>query len=129
MAASWHAGTSYDPPSVATHPHPPLSAAGIVQSPLQDAISPTLQQHPSSSRHGSSTDDLNGRKRKRSSADGLGEDGGEGSVMESPSMGKHGRHQPGVKRACNDCRQQKVASLVLKLGVESSLTFFATASL
>lgn len=89
-----------------------------MQSPLQDAISPTLQQHPSSlSRPGSSTEDLNGRKRKRSSAAELGEDGGDGSVMESPSMGKHGRHQPGVKRACNDCRQQKVnpASLEIKV--------------
>ena len=26
----------------------------------------------------------------------------------SPLVGKQQRHQPGVKRACNDCRQQKV---------------------
>lgn len=38
--------------------------------------------------------------------------GGRGSVSlaGSPSQqnGSKARHQPGVKRACNDCRQQKV---------------------
>lgn len=28
----------------------------------------------------------------------------------SPSSASKPRHQPGVKRACNDCRQQKVGS-------------------
>jgi hypothetical protein len=33
-----------------------------------------------------------------------------GDINNSPATGSNKRHQPGVKRACNDCRQQKVSS-------------------
>ncbi|KAK5162726.1 uncharacterized protein LTR77_011209 [Saxophila tyrrhenica] len=64
--------------------------AGPVQSPIQGSPSDAQQE-----------DDLSPRKRKRSSlALQNGDDG-------SPTTSKQ-RHQPGVKRACNDCRQQKL---------------------
>ena len=52
-----------------------------------------------------------GRKRKRSSvaSEHDGRNSVDSSLLGSPLTGKH-RHQPGVKRACNDCRQQKVSS-------------------
>lgn len=93
---------------------PVTTGDAFVQSPVsQQLISPELQQRPSSSRNGSVIiDDQAGRKRKRSSGVENGEDGFHGvdeSLMtESPSSIGKQRHQPGVKRACNDCRQQKV---------------------
>lgn len=105
---SWHSGTPFDG---SIDPNQPL-VGGSVQSPHHglSAISPTLQQYPSSSRQGSAAEDLPGRKRKRSYN---GEDGPENNVddslmQDSPSSASKGKHQPGVKRACNDCRQQKV---------------------
>ena len=88
---NWHAGASaFD-----------ASSAAIVQ---QSPVLQTLPGHASPD-----GDDSISRKRKRSSA--ASEHGGRGSVdsslVGSPLTGKH-RHQPGVKRACNDCRQQKV---------------------
>lgn len=41
------------------------------------------------------------RSRKRESSSGSEQDGYEGSIGDK-------RRQPGVKRACNECRQQKV---------------------
>ncbi|TKA58998.1 hypothetical protein B0A55_11239 [Friedmanniomyces simplex] len=98
---SWSAGTAFDRPS-AKH-------------------SPTTQQTSPTS---TTPEDVEGacgsvgRKRKRSSVvSESGEvDGGSlrgGSVSGgSPLTGK-GRHQPGVKRACNDCRQQKLRCNVM----------------
>ena len=83
-AMSWASGTSFDPPG-----------AAILHGSSQGA-SPTGT---------SPADDVSARKRKRSSISSLpnGEEAGDGSPTRS-------RHQPGVKRACNDCRQQKVRS-------------------
>lgn len=90
---SWHGGTAFDP-----------QAAHLV-SPQQTtpaAASPTIES---------------GRKRKRSSsraengeADGGDASGGFAGSPASQANGKQ-RHQPGVKRACNDCRQQKVSQV------------------
>ncbi|QIW99579.1 hypothetical protein AMS68_005097 [Peltaster fructicola] len=76
------------------------------------AISPATTVQ---SGHGSIIgDDSIGRKRKRSTlvgdeyeAGGHHEDD-ENGVHASPASGGRPRHQPGVKRACNDCRQQKL---------------------
>ncbi|OQO14266.1 hypothetical protein B0A48_01142 [Cryoendolithus antarcticus] len=109
---SWHSGTSFDPPHVHGLPvHTPTSTS-LVQSPAQDDGSPSLhqQQRPTSSRHESSIEDSNGRKRKRSSMVDGGDEAVNDSLLGSPSLSNSGRnrHQPGVKRACNDCRQQKL---------------------
>ena len=94
MANSWHSGaTAFD-----------ASGAVIVQQ------SPRLQTLTNDALVDG--EDSNGRKRKRSSA--ASEHDGRASVdssslLGSPLTGKH-RHQPGVKRACNDCRQQKVCT-------------------
>ncbi|KAF2168533.1 hypothetical protein M409DRAFT_65475 [Zasmidium cellare ATCC 36951] len=90
---SWHGGTAFDPP-----------AAGLV-SPQQTS--------PTSTTPGG---DDHTRKRKRSEnpTDNGDPDGGEGAAgggsAGSPQQanGNKPRHQPGVKRACNDCRQQKL---------------------
>ncbi|KAK0255428.1 hypothetical protein LTS09_009450 [Friedmanniomyces endolithicus] len=92
---SWSAGTAFDRPS-AKHP-------------LTTQTSPT----------NTTPEDVDGtegagRKRKRSSLVSESGDVDEGSVRGgsvsggSPLVGKQQRHQPGVKRACNDCRQQKL---------------------
>jgi len=95
---SWHSGVSFDPPSSLAQHSPPSAGTS-----------------PSS-----------GRKRKRSSTVGGGvavggeENGGGGERTGSVSgslgdaspvtaAGGKVKHQPGVKRACNDCRQQKVS--------------------
>lgn len=92
---SWHVGTAFDPPG-----------AGLV-SPQQ--TSPTSTNTPGGEEHP--------RKRKRSEhpTENGDADDGDGAVRGgsagSPQTGINGskpRHQPGVKRACNDCRQQKV---------------------
>lgn len=105
---SWHAGTPFD---ASIDPNQPL-VGGSVQSPHQalSNISPTLQHYASSSRQGSTADDLPARKRKRSQVgdDGMENSGEDGLMQDSPSSVTKGKHQPGVKRACNDCRQQKV---------------------
>jgi hypothetical protein len=105
---SWHAGTTFD---ASIDPNQPLNG-GSVQSPHQplSAISPTLQHYPSSSRQGSILGDGPARKRKRSYTgdDGVENSGEDGLMQDSPSSMSKGKHQPGVKRACNDCRQQKV---------------------
>lgn len=85
---SWHSGTSFDPPG------------GPIQSPHQTSPEGT-----------SPGDDESPRKRKRSSL-AAATNGDEGS-QPSPTTSK-ARHQPGVKRACNDCRQQKVRVLLRK---------------
>ena len=101
---SWASGTSFDPPS----------AAAALVSPVH--TSPTAA---------SPVDDERARKRKRSSvagadngeADnnawgaghgGIAASNGGASLQGSPTANGKPRHQPGVKRACNDCRQQKV---------------------
>lgn len=107
---SWHAGTTFDG---SIDPNQPL-VGGSVQSPLHQplsAISPTLHHYPSSSRQGSIAGDGPARKRKRSQAgdDAVDNSGEDGLLQDSPSSVSKGKHQPGVKRACNDCRQQKVS--------------------
>ena len=77
---SWSAGVSFDPP-------------GTVQSPQQ--TSPTSE---------TPGDFDTSRKRKRSSITST----PNGDVDSNGSPTTKARHQPGVKRACNDCRQQKV---------------------
>ena len=103
---SWNAAPPFDTPDQSL-------VGGSVQSPQQNlpAISPSLQNYPTSSRQGSTAEDLPGRKRKRSYDEDGGETGGgDGLMQDSPSSASKGKHQPGVKRACNDCRQQKVSS-------------------
>ncbi|KAK4542886.1 hypothetical protein LTR36_006075 [Oleoguttula mirabilis] len=98
--AGWHAGTPFDPPGANLHQSP-------VQQTLLTGISPD-------------GDDSGGRKRKRGSGtsdNGNGLDHGgrasiDSSMVGSPVTGKQ-RHQPGVKRACNDCRQQKLRCNVM----------------
>lgn len=103
---SWASGTSFDPP-----------AAGLV-SPQQTS--------PSSTSPGGADEHV--RKRKRSehateNGDAEGEEeavraGSAGSPQQANGNGKP-RHQPGVKRACNDCRQQKVCTaLTMTRGCE-----------
>lgn len=92
---AWHGGTSFDPP-----------AAGLV-SPQQTS--------PASISPGG---DEQLRKRKRSEhptengdaegGEGAVGGGGAGSPLQHANGNNKPRHQPGVKRACNDCRQQKV---------------------
>ncbi|KAK5713326.1 hypothetical protein LTR17_017636 [Elasticomyces elasticus] len=89
---SWSAGTGFDRP--AKH------------SPAQ--VSPTST---------TPEDENTGRKRKRSSVVSESGDLDNGSLRGSvsggsPLTGKQ-RHQPGVKRACNDCRQQKLRCNVI----------------
>lgn len=99
---SWQGGASFGSPSgQQQHHHSP-----------QQTISPTATHH---SPHASvtTTDDGAGRKRKRSSfaddLDGTASPGDDGNGLQSsPTPGSKARHHPGVKRACNDCRQQKV---------------------
>lgn len=93
---------------------PPQAIAGLVSP--QQAQSPTLHTTPRS-------DSAPHRKRKRTltaseldhhhhyPGDGEQSVGG-GGLAGSPSQhnGNKARHQPGVKRACNDCRQQKVVT-------------------
>ncbi|SMY18721.1 unnamed protein product [Zymoseptoria tritici ST99CH_1A5] len=96
---SWHGGTAFDP--------------------QQSQLNSPQQTSPLA---GSPSIDGPARKRKRSSAaaengvaDHLGgtpDHGYEGSPM-SQTHGSKGRHQPGVKRACNDCRQQKLRCNVI----------------
>lgn len=87
---SWHAGTAFDPP---TGPYGEgTSAFASHQSP--EPTSPL------------SAIDSQQKKRKRSSVNVLEVPASEDGA--SPSSAK-ARHQPGVKRACNDCRQQKVS--------------------
>ncbi|KAK5134022.1 hypothetical protein LTR08_007027 [Meristemomyces frigidus] len=93
MANSWHAGaTAFEPP-------------GAANTPLQQ--SPVLQTSPNPAQP--LGEDVSGRKRKRSSV--ASEHGGhasvDSSIVGSPLTGRQ-RHQPGVKRACNECRQQKL---------------------
>jgi hypothetical protein len=99
----WPTGTPFDASSIDPNP---------VHSPHQPlhAISPVLQHYPSSSRQTSIAADGPGRKRKRSYAgdDAVENSGEDGLMQDSPSSTSKGKHQPGVKRACNDCRQQKV---------------------
>jgi hypothetical protein len=56
---------------------------------------------PTSARNG-----VSGAKRKRS---GAGFESSPGSVVENDEEEAERRRQPGVKRACNECRQQKVS--------------------
>ncbi|EME46858.1 hypothetical protein DOTSEDRAFT_70728 [Dothistroma septosporum NZE10] len=99
MAGSWASGTAFE----ASH------GAGTI-SPQQ--TSPTTA---------SPTDDGGGRKRKRSSiatenVDASEVGGAAGADSGSPTLSQSNgkpRHQPGVKRACNDCRQQKLRCNVI----------------
>lgn len=100
---SWAVGTSFDPPGAALHQSPVQQTSPLATSPVADI-------------------DSAGRKRKRGSTiTENGEEHGRASMDssllggESPVTGKQ-RHQPGVKRACNDCRQQKVRAHTSTLG-------------
>lgn len=62
------------------------------------AISPTTAQRPGTS---------SSYKRKRSGAD---FESSPGSGVEGEEDEGERRRQPGVKRACNECRQQKVSN-------------------
>ena len=66
------------------------------------------------------------RSRKRESSSGSEQDGYEGSIGDK-------RRQPGVKRACNECRQQKVgwALVVRKEGyvADESMASYVAMSL
>lgn len=89
-AMSWAAGTAFDPPG----------GGAVVASPQQTSPS-------------SETDTQ--RKRKHSS---ISTPNGDLDGSSSPSTSK--RHQPGVKRACNDCRQQKVCQITLPVPPSSA---------
>lgn len=109
---SWHTntpggGSAFDPPQLV--------------SPVQGQ-SPTIHTTPRSS------DGAPDRKRKRTltaseldhslhqhnPTDSPAGEGGGNGLAGSPTSQQNGnkaRHQPGVKRACNDCRQQKVTRM------------------
>ncbi|KAI7672201.1 hypothetical protein KC318_g3018 [Hortaea werneckii] len=106
---SWHAGTAFDPAG---------NGNGNIlhQSPGSQHISPVSGSPPAAG--------FADRKRKRGSeideiATPVGELGGNGygprrtlsldaDLANSSPMTGRPKHQPGVKRACNDCRQQKL---------------------
>ncbi|KAI7286347.1 hypothetical protein KC345_g1286 [Hortaea werneckii] len=106
---SWHAGTAFDPAG---------NGNGNIlhQSPGSQHISPVSGSPPAAA--------FGDRKRKRGSeideiATPVGELGGNGygprrtlsldaDLANSSPMTGRPKHQPGVKRACNDCRQQKL---------------------
>ncbi|CAM1504471.1 Fc.00g020620.m01.CDS01 [Cosmosporella sp. VM-42] len=68
-------------------------------------MSPTS---PVSSRHGHSNGNgLGGQKRKRSSGM-VGLESSPGSIIDDEHGDHEKKRQPGVKRACNECRQQKL---------------------
>ena len=110
---SWHAGTAFDPAG---------NGNGNIlhQSPGSQHISPVSGSPPAAPPAAAFGD----RKRKRGSeideiATPVGELGGNGygprrtlsldaDLANSSPMTGRPKHQPGVKRACNDCRQQKV---------------------
>lgn len=71
----------------------PVSAGG-------GGVTPGSPTSPMSSRHGGNA----AAKRKRSMA---GPESSPGSDHDDDELGK--KRQPGVKRACNECRQQKVS--------------------
>jgi hypothetical protein len=69
------------------------------------SMSPTS---PVSSRHGHAHGNSNGtNKRKRSSMVGI--ESSPGSNLDDHDAEQEKKRQPGVKRACNECRQQKVS--------------------
>lgn len=69
------------------------------------SMSPTS---PVSSRHGHGHGNSNGtNKRKRSSMVGI--ESSPGSNLDDHDAEQEKKRQPGVKRACNECRQQKVS--------------------
>lgn len=118
MSMSWQQqSTTFDakPSSSAAqqqhaHSHPHHHSA---QSPASTSHVPSV----SASQTTSPIDDGGAppRKRKRSSVagsllNGVGNEGTEREGTDSPSTANRARHQPGVKRACNECRQQKVSS-------------------
>lgn len=77
---------------------PSIMAAGGAAS-----MSPTS---PVSSRHGHGNSN-GANKRKRSSMAGL--ESSPGSNLDDHDADHEKKRQPGVKRACNECRQQKVS--------------------
>lgn len=81
------------PPAPARMDGSPVSAGG-------GGITPGSPTSPMSSRHGGNA----AAKRKRSMA---GPESSPGSGHDDDELGK--KRQPGVKRACNECRQQKVS--------------------
>lgn len=92
---SWHSGTAFEP-----------NNGGTILSPQQ--TSPTGTATPG---------ELDTqRKRKRSS---ISTPNGDLDSNGSPTTTKGHRHQPGVKRACNDCRQQKVSQSRLPITAEA----------
>lgn len=97
---AWHSGVSFDPPGVVAAIQSPVHASPVAASP-DDERSP--------------------RKRKRSSAGAL--QNGEDTSQDSPTT--KAKHQPGVKRACNDCRQQKVSANILRAHVRVMLLLYA----
>jgi hypothetical protein len=96
---SWHTNASFDPPGA-------------------DLTSPQQTSPILTSTEGTGAQ----KKRKRSSAltengeqdhdDDLNAAAGNSSSPNALANGNRQRHQPGVKRACNDCRQQKVCCRV-----------------
>lgn len=70
------------------------------------SMSPTS---PVSSRHGHGHANSNGIKRKRSSMAGIGSSPGSDIDDHDHDAEQEKKRQPGVKRACNECRQQKVS--------------------
>ncbi|KAH7196700.1 uncharacterized protein B0J16DRAFT_4528 [Fusarium flagelliforme] len=69
------------------------------------SMSPTS---PVSSRHGHGHANSNGIKRKRSSMAGIDSSPGSGLDDHDHDAEQEKKRQPGVKRACNECRQQKL---------------------
>lgn len=68
-------------------------------------MSPTS---PVSSRYGHGNGNMS-NKRKRTSMTGI--ESSPGSVLDDDHADGDKKRQPGVKRACNECRQQKVSRL------------------
>lgn len=81
-------------------PRPPARMDGSPVSAGGGGVTPGSPTSPMSSRHGGGA----AAKRKRSMA---GPESSPGSGHDDDEHGK--KRQPGVKRACNECRQQKVS--------------------
>ncbi|KXT16690.1 hypothetical protein AC579_5253 [Pseudocercospora musae] len=110
---SWHSGTSFDPPA------PGLASSQPPPSPASPAVDDDDDDGAARKRKRISVATENGDVDPLQSPAGRGVGGGGGSAGGAPgsaggfagsptSNGSKQRHQPGVKRACNDCRQQKL---------------------
>jgi hypothetical protein len=101
-----------------------MDASSMMAASGAASMSPTS---PVSSRHGHAHGNSNGIKRKRSSVAGI--DSSPGSGIDDHDAEQEKKRQPGVKRACNECRQQKVSQTTLEVTVHSTKQILQTVAM